>query len=256
MLYVPLTYYGGKQRISSWIIKQIPDHIIYCEPFAGGAAILFKKPQSKIEIINDLDSMIYNFYKQLRDNREHLYYLLDNTLYSRQDFLLCYAIHMGEVMATNIEKARATYVVFQQSFAATGSGWAVSRTSSRCKALTFRYKTTHIHKLSDRIKNTHLECLPWPDIIKKYDTAETFFYLDPPYPKAIHHYKYSFTIQDFNNLCSTLKHIKGKFALSFYEQKGMTCLTDFILTKESVICITGRIRNRTEVLAKNYKVAL
>jgi site-specific DNA-adenine methylase len=49
----PISYYGGKQKLASTILKLIPDHNLYCEPFLGGAAIFFAKEQSNVEVIND-----------------------------------------------------------------------------------------------------------------------------------------------------------------------------------------------------------
>jgi DNA adenine methylase len=37
----PLTYYGGKQQLSATILKLIPEHKRYVEPFTGGSAVFF-----------------------------------------------------------------------------------------------------------------------------------------------------------------------------------------------------------------------
>ena len=44
----PISYYGGKQQLASKIVSLLPEHKIYCEPFIGGAAVLFAKPQAQI----------------------------------------------------------------------------------------------------------------------------------------------------------------------------------------------------------------
>lgn len=49
----PLTYYGGKPKLSQLIISLIPKHTLYCEPFTGGAAVFFTKEPSEIEVLND-----------------------------------------------------------------------------------------------------------------------------------------------------------------------------------------------------------
>ena len=45
---IPISYYGGKQQLASKIVSLFPEHKIYCEPFIGGAAVLFAKPQAQI----------------------------------------------------------------------------------------------------------------------------------------------------------------------------------------------------------------
>ncbi|MCC7452959.1 MAG: DNA adenine methylase, partial [Crocinitomix sp.] len=42
----PITYYGGKQKLVSLILPNIPQHTVYVEPFVGGGAIFFAKPPS------------------------------------------------------------------------------------------------------------------------------------------------------------------------------------------------------------------
>ena len=68
----PLTYYGGKQRIASWIVDHIPEHRIYCEPFFGGGAVFFAKEPSYLEVINDLNDNLINFYLQMQKNFKEL----------------------------------------------------------------------------------------------------------------------------------------------------------------------------------------
>ena len=59
----PITYYGGKQQLADTIVKLIPPHRVYVEPFIGGAAVFFAKTPSECEIINDINSEIVNFYE-------------------------------------------------------------------------------------------------------------------------------------------------------------------------------------------------
>lgn len=56
----PLSYFGGKSRLAQTVISRIPKHTCYVEPFCGAAWIFFKKPESKVEILNDLDNNIVN----------------------------------------------------------------------------------------------------------------------------------------------------------------------------------------------------
>ena len=62
ILKTPITYYGGKQSMINEILGRIPEHRLYVEPFFGGGAVFFAKPPSKVEIINDVNSEVINFY--------------------------------------------------------------------------------------------------------------------------------------------------------------------------------------------------
>lgn len=59
----PISYYGGKQAMLKKILPLIPDHVVYVEPFFGGGAVFFAKDKSEVEIINDYNSNVANFYR-------------------------------------------------------------------------------------------------------------------------------------------------------------------------------------------------
>ena len=58
-----LKYPGSKWRIADQIVRMIPEHRTYCEPFFGSGAVFFRKPPSDIELINDLDNDVPNLFK-------------------------------------------------------------------------------------------------------------------------------------------------------------------------------------------------
>lgn len=62
-----LKYPGAKNRLAPWIVEYIPKHDVYLEPYAGSLAVLFNKPRSHIETVNDLDGEVTNFFQVLRD---------------------------------------------------------------------------------------------------------------------------------------------------------------------------------------------
>lgn len=82
-LKTPITYYGGKQLMARHILPLIPVHNLYCETFAGGAAIFFAKEPSNIEVLNDTNREIINFYRVLQQDFTSLEKEVQITLYSR-----------------------------------------------------------------------------------------------------------------------------------------------------------------------------
>ena len=121
-------YYGGKQRMAHNIIPLIPKHIVYCEPFAGGASILFLKSHpptnNYIEVINDTNNLVYNFYKQLRDNPEELQRLINGTAYCEQTYKDTIDVCKRKKQATNAIRAWAFFVNINMSFSnQLNTGW-------------------------------------------------------------------------------------------------------------------------------------
>src|ERR1700751_1094745 len=68
----PLPYIGGKNRLAKQIISLLPDHTAYVEPFAGGAQVFFHKEPSKVEVLNDLDGEVVNFFRICQSHYEEL----------------------------------------------------------------------------------------------------------------------------------------------------------------------------------------
>ena len=59
-----------------------------------------------------------------------------------------------------------------------------------------------------------IENLNYKDLIKKYDSPTTFFYLDPPYLHGGTKYKFSFILKDFQELHDILMNIKGYWLMN------------------------------------------
>src|SRR6266536_2792215 len=82
----PLSYIGGKNRLARQIISLLPEHTAYVEPFAGGAQVFFHKEPSKVEVLNDLDFEIVNFFRVCQHHYEELVRYLHYCLISRKWF--------------------------------------------------------------------------------------------------------------------------------------------------------------------------
>ena len=84
----PLAYIGGKNRLANQIIALLPEHTTYVEPFAGGAQVFFHKQPSKVEVLNDLDFEIVNFFRVCQHHYEELVRHLQYCLISRRWYQL------------------------------------------------------------------------------------------------------------------------------------------------------------------------
>ncbi len=87
----PLRYHGSKWRLAPWIIDRFPPHRLYCEPFGGGAAILLRMMPSEVEIYNDIDGRVVNFFRMVREQTSELMVQLLLTPYARADPMVALA---------------------------------------------------------------------------------------------------------------------------------------------------------------------
>ena len=63
---------GNKSKIAHEIQKYFPAHEIYIEPFFGAGGMFFNKPKAKYNIINDLDSDVFNLFQVVMNQKEEL----------------------------------------------------------------------------------------------------------------------------------------------------------------------------------------
>lgn len=215
----PLVYYGGKQRIAEWIISMIPKHRIYCEPFFGGGAVFFTKAPSYLEVINDKNECLINFYLQSQYHFEKLAAEIKNTLHSESMYLRAKQIYDGKIQVDDLKKAVATWIVFTQSrLASAKAGWRYDNGTdgSHSGIIELHNRQNFCPWLQKRLSKVQISCRDALQVIRNRDTADTFFYLDPPYPDTNQGHYGGYTFDDLEDLLRCLQNIKGKFALSNY----------------------------------------
>ncbi len=259
----PITYYGGKQVMATKIVAMIPAHNLYCEPFIGGAAIFFAKDKSGVEVINDTNKELVNFYRTVQNDFVSLEKEIKISLHSRDLHRKASVVYNNPDMFTEVKRAWAFWVLAQQSFSAVIDGsWAygVKKNTSEKKVKNKRESFTEEYAI--RLQEVQVECTDALRVIKSRDRADSFFYCDPPYYNAdMGHYD-GYTLSDFEGLLKALSEIKGKFLLSSYPSDVLTQYTQahgWRTVEYSYKVVAGkndskRERKKVEVLTFNYEL--
>lgn len=262
----PLTYYGGKQRIAKSILKFLPEHRIYCEPFFGGGAVFFEKRPSFLEVINDHNENLMNFYVQMQTNFTELAARIQSTLHSESLYRKCQLIYQGQVSADPLEKALATWVVFNQSWnSQPNAGWKFDfgTGGSHMGIVAAHSRRNFCPWLEQRLQYVQISCRDALQVIAERDSKETFFYLDPPYPGTNQGHYSGYTFEDLEKLLQILENIHGKFILSnypsdivfFYAEKNNWQQRKLVLKKDSnMASVSGS--TKTEILLMNYQISV
>ncbi|MDG6913577.1 MAG: DNA adenine methylase, partial [Nitrososphaerota archaeon] len=86
MLNAPIKWVGGKKKLRTKIVELIPPHTCYVEVFGGAGWILFAKEKSDVEIWNDIDSELVNFYSIVKTRPAEFIETFDLTIVSREIF--------------------------------------------------------------------------------------------------------------------------------------------------------------------------
>lgn len=217
----PVRYPGGKWRIASWIYERFPPHVVYCEPYCGGASVLFRKPPSEYEVINDLDGDVVNFFRVLRKQPDELISQIELTPYARQEYKLAY-----EPAEEPVERARRFLIRYRQSFGSGNieapTGWRFQRSSARGKSVIDEWnEVDHLWAAAGRLKQVMIECEEALQVIDRYDSPFTLFYVDPPYVQSSrvrqNKYPHEMTDADHRRLAEVLNNVRGMVALSGYQ---------------------------------------
>ena len=265
MIRSPIKWAGGKSRLRRQIIDILPEHTCYLEPFCGAAWVLFGKPPSQVEIINDIDGELINFFQVIKHQPEELIQSFDLELVSRQEFESLAGLNPDEL--NQIERAHRFYYLimagwggeshyprFQTSITDGGHG---NRLVGALKTLRNRIDPVH-----QRLRTVIIENLDWRECIARYDRDGVVMYIDPPYPGNGVNYAHNMrNWSDHRELAEVLFKSASKWILSSYnneEVRGLFGEYNIIPVQSS----SGmrKAKNNTErvviqeVLITNYNI--
>lgn len=258
----PISYYGGKQKLLSTILTKIPEHNLYCEPFLGGAAVFFGKQPSNVEVINDTNKELMNFYRVCKEKFIDLQSLVRITLHSRKAHQDASTINANPHLFTDVQRAWAVWVLSSQSFSAMLDGtWGYDKQKRTTTKKISNKREQFTEELAIRLQDAQLECADALYVIQSRDTVDSFFYCDPPYYNSDCGHYDGYSIEDFERLLIALKSIKGKFLLSSYPSKTLTAMAKAcgwhqwsLETGVSVNSKSGYQKRKVEVLTANYPI--
>jgi len=242
---------GGKSKLKKIIIKKIPKHKTYVEPFVGGGHIFFGREEpSYIEVINDKDIDIYHFYKDMKKyGSKMINKNWNNPTRKKFNYFL------KNRPTNHIERLYRNIYLSLMSYSGNRKSYIGEKTESNYHGVELgkKYKTD---KWEKRLKNVKIYNKDFEYIIKKYDAPDTFFYLDPPYEesnvnKSIY---YNHSVEPIR-IYNALKNIKGNFLLSYNNSPNIRKLfKEFRIIKvKTSYELSGTLKsNITELLIKNY----
>ena len=249
-------YLGGKFRLSKRIINKIEQiqHKIYAEPFVGMGGIFLRRTQiPKAEIINDINGELVNLYRIVRRYPNTLYKETEFMFASRQEFERL--LKTQPETLTDIERAARFLYLQNQAFGGKVTGQSFGVSIDRPARFDFVKLNDRIRAVGERLASVTIERQDFETFIKRYDTKDTLFYLDPPYwGNETDYGKGVFTRADFERLRDCLMGIKGRFILSLNDTPQVRELfKNFTIEQTDVtysISKTGCC-NRSELIITN-----
>jgi DNA adenine methylase len=223
-----IRWYGGKFSHLNWLLPLLPSCQHFCEPFGGSAAVLLNRDPSLVETYNDIDGDLVTFFRVLRNKPDELIEKLAVTPFSREEFRRAYEMR-GRTDIPDVERARLFFIRAEQvriglAQTSTAGRWAWCKLTSRrgMSGAVSRWlnRIDALWAVSERLRRVQIENRDAIEVILQYDSPETLFYLDPPYPHEsrgdVHAYAYEMTERNHKRLAEVLHSIQGKAAISGY----------------------------------------
>tara|TARA_R110000822_G_scaffold110099_2_gene240112 strand:- start:484 stop:1209 length:726 start_codon:yes stop_codon:yes gene_type:complete len=236
---------GGKSKIKNVIIDKMPEHQIYVEPFIGGGSVFFSKEPVKVNIINDLDTDIYNIYKDMKDIGDKM--INKDFTPTRDKFN---KLKNQKKFKNNIDRLYRNLYLSLNSYASSRKGY-IGEQREIFNELGKKYKTT---KWKDFLNENNVKIYnkDFCYLINKYDSNNTLFYLDPPYSKSTKDYDVSGI--EPQKIFECLENIKGKFILSYDKSKDIKNIFKKykFTTIKTIYGVSGRPQGIEEYLITNF----
>lgn len=219
--------HGGKAYLAKKIVALMPRHTHYVEPYFGGGSVLFAKdPECVSEVINDLHTGVYVFWRVMRDQEmfQKFKQIVELTPFSRMEF-------DAAVEGWPLDQPEAAAQFFirnRQSRQGLGKDFAtLSRNRTRRgmneQVSSWLSAIDGLPWFHSRLRRVVIENMEALRLIEREDTPNTLFYCDPPYMHETRfskdEYDHEMSGHDHGCLLATLSEIKGKFLLSGYRSK-------------------------------------
>lgn len=252
-----LKYPGSKWSIANWIINFFPEHHSYLEPFFGSGAVLFNKPRSNIETVNDLDGNVVNLFEWIKKDPERLTKEIYYTPYARQ----VYEKAFDRIPQNSLYKAVNFYIRCQMGhgFRTNGEkvGWKndVQGRERAYAARDWAELPERIAQAAERLREVQIECRPAVELIQRFNYNNVLIYADPPYMLETRHgkqYREEMDDKAHKELLEVLKAHKGPVLISGYDSK----LYDDMLQgwhREETTCYSQACSKKRKVLWMNFE---
>jgi DNA adenine methylase len=173
-------YLGGKSKMLDDLVKWFPSCMCYVECFGGSLKPFFAKDPSPIEVVNDYNADLINFWRMASQWPEELAGHVNSIpasrtlhrLFQRQD-------------GTRSPWERAVMFGALLRFSFNGKPWSSYGGSPSSPAT--KLNADLMGQAAKRLSGSHvyIENLDFRDLIKRYNKklpkGQVFFYLDPPY---------------------------------------------------------------------------
>jgi DNA adenine methylase len=197
---------AGKKRLAPRLVKLLPKHRVYVEPFAGSAAVLFEKEPAEVEAINDADPEIGKAFRIIQklnpkklEKLRGMTWTGDEATFKR----LLDASPRGELEQLH----RFLYLTHFSYGKMRGRTFSPNVQGIEAKTM------ARLERHAPRLAKVKVHSGDYEPVVRKYDGADTAFFLDPPYPG--YNVDVGESKFDEERFFEVLKSLKGKWLMTY-----------------------------------------
>ena len=242
-------YVGSKRQLLPAILPRVPEHRVYVEPFAGGAALFFTKPPAQVSVLNDKDRNLIRFYrefscKKVQACKKESRHTCDYAEKARKK------VRAGTASVCEQIAARRFSIVSD----VTGG---MKKDECKIHQVVTKQLEKKCPEYEARLKSAVLHSVDFKTIVEKYDAKDAFIFMDPPYPDTTLPYGAKGVTPA--EVCAVARGVKGKVMVTYNDHpdvrkacSGKGLRIKVVASKHRSKRVTkGNVRTR-ELLITNY----
>ena len=238
---------GGKSRLAKKLVKMIPEHDIYVEPFIGGGSVFFRKKPALTEVINDKDKLVYYLYRDMKSTGHRVKEM--NFRCSRK----IYDQAKRSKAETPFQRLHKNLILTKHSYSGIATHYMGPKSCAEGKGTARNIKSSG-WRYQERLKDVIIRNQDWKTVTRKYDSPHTFFYFDPPYMTQKGGWGYQPLAPVA--IAKVLKKLKGKWILSYENTPQMSKLFGSrkytIQRTRTRYHMSGKTQIVTELIIRNF----
>jgi DNA adenine methylase len=204
-----------KKHMLADLLPMLPPHRFYVEVFSGSAKLLLNKQPSEWELLNDVNEEVINFFRVVKHRPSELADRFEADIVHAKRFKELRLVNPSPAI-DEIERASRFGYLAWQSFGGKGEHFAggflyqgMRRPLDTVREL--------VDDVSERLRRVLMESRDCVECVRRYDSKETLFFLDPPYigsSEKVGAYE-EMPAEHHRELASVLAKAKGKFILTY-----------------------------------------
>ena len=214
---IGLPWVGGKSATPGtvsgtgrWLGRNLPYRRGYCEPYAGMLGVLLQRKKSKMEIVNDTNGHLVNWWTQVRDANDELVRLFERTPVWSEAM---WRIADEKIAAEDDPVKQAYWWTIKMAWSFAGGGRTLGRNYGR---KVHQRLEGRIAGLYERIKDVNVSCEDAVSLLQRLTKYDYYvIYCDPPYADTCTEF-YQDETYDRDLLTEALTAQKGFCAVSGY----------------------------------------